>query len=227
MLAQTGNNAIREQLLQEYQPFVKKNVSSVCKRYITKSDDEFSIGLQALNQSIDQFVPEKGASFLSFSEVLIKRRVIDYIRKEQRHQHLPYTRVGDEEESGAVSMEASISVQAHTSKMETNARKEEIRQFVDVLQEYGITFNELTSATPKHRDARENAIDVAKLIVQRDDLLSFVREKKKLPLKKLAEEVDQSRKTLERNRKYIISMVLLLIGDYPYLQDYVKGVREA
>jgi RNA polymerase sigma factor len=38
--------------------------------------------------------------------------------------------------------------------------------------------------------------------------------------------VKVSRKTIERNRKYIIAIALILIGDYVYLKDYIKGVLE-
>jgi len=33
-----------------------------------------------------------------------------------------------------------------------------------------------------------------------------------------------SRKTVERNRKYIIAMAIIITGDYVYLKDYLKGV---
>jgi RNA polymerase sigma factor len=38
--------------------------------------------------------------------------------------------------------------------------------------------------------------------------------------------VDVSRKTIERNRKYIIAIALIMTGDYVYMKDYIKGVLE-
>ena len=47
----------------------------------------------------------------------------------------------------------------------------------------------------------------------------------RIPIKELDTKVDVSKKTLERNRKYIIALVLILSGDYVYLKDYLKGVK--
>jgi len=55
-------------------------------------------------------------------------------------------------------------------------------------------------------------------------MLEYLFQKKKLPLKRLEEKVNVSRKTIERNRIYIVAMVLILSGDYRFLGDYLKGV---
>ena len=48
------------ELIDSYKPFIAKTVSSVCKRYIHESDDEFSIGLIAFNEAIQKYIPKKG-----------------------------------------------------------------------------------------------------------------------------------------------------------------------
>ncbi|MCA0171249.1 hypothetical protein [Bacillus sp. RAR_GA_16] len=50
---QKGNQALRNQLLEDYQPFIKKITSKVCNRYINHSMDEFSIGLSAFNEAME------------------------------------------------------------------------------------------------------------------------------------------------------------------------------
>jgi RNA polymerase sigma factor len=49
---------------------------------------------------------------------------------------------------------------------------------------------------------------------------------KRLPIKQLEKMVDVSRKTIERNRKYIIAIALILASDYVYMKDYIKGVLD-
>jgi RNA polymerase sigma factor len=57
----------------------------VCKRYIDpKKDDEFSIGLAAFNEAMLTYSAERGSSFLSFAKLVVKRKVIDYIRYVQK-----------------------------------------------------------------------------------------------------------------------------------------------
>jgi RNA polymerase sigma factor len=50
--------------------------------------------------------------------------------------------------------------------------------------------------------------------------------KKRLPIKELERHVHISRKTIERNRKYIIAIAIILSGEFHYLQDYIKGVLD-
>ena len=49
---------------------------------------------------------------------------------------------------------------------------------------------------------------------------------KRLPIKELEKQVNVSRKTIERNRKYIIAISIILFGEFDYLRDYLKGVIE-
>lgn len=67
---------------------------------------------------------------------------------------------------------------------------------------------------------------MAKVLVENSELKNFLMEKKRLPIKELEKMVDVSRKTIERNRKYIIAIALILSSDYLYMKDYLKGVLE-
>ena len=48
----------------------------------------------------------------------------------------------------------------------------------------------------------------------------------KLPIKSLSASSGIPRKTLDRYRKYLIMAVLVLNGDYPFLQEYLKFMKE-
>jgi RNA polymerase sigma factor len=81
--------------------------------------------------------------------------------------------------------------------------------------------------SPKHMDARQNAIKVAQILIEHDELKRILFTKKQLPVKQLETLVSVSRKTIERNRKYIIAMTIILSGDYIYLKDYIRGVLQS
>jgi RNA polymerase sigma factor len=227
-LIQQGNAALNNELIESYKPFIAKTVSSVCKRYIHESDDEFSIGLIAFNEAIQKYSPDKGSSLISFSEVLIKRRVIDYIRKQSKFQNLSFNGVSnpEDDDTGGSAIEDELSIEDYRKKTDEELRKEEIIQFTQILQEFGLTFGDLIEQSPKHADARKNAMTVAKILVENEELKSILLDKKKLPIKQLEGYVSLSRKTIERNRKYIIAISLILSGDYVFLKDYIKGVLE-
>ncbi|MDM5226485.1 RNA polymerase sigma factor SigI [Cytobacillus sp. NJ13] len=226
-LIQQGDTALNNELIESYKPFIAKTVSSVCKRYIHESDDEFSIGLIAFNEAIQKYSPDKGSSLISFSEVLIKRRVIDYIRKQSKFQNLSFNGGSNlEDDDTGSAIEDELSIEDFRKKTDEELRKEEILQFTQILQEFDLTFSDLIEQSPKHADARKNAMTVAKILVENDELKNILYDKKKLPIKQLESYVSLSRKTIERNRKYIIAISLILSGDYIFLKDYIKGVLE-
>jgi RNA polymerase sigma factor len=221
---QKGNEEVLNQVLEDYKPFVKKTVSAVCKRYIYESDDEFSIGLIAFHDAFFKYNSDRGASFLSFSEVIIKRKVIDYIRMNGRHQTIS-VEANTENEEGEVQNKITdtLSMDEFDRARVANERREEIIAFTKKLKEYSLSFDDLAANSPKHEDARVNAISIAELVVSTPSLLEYLQEKKRLPIKQLEKQVEFSRKTIERNRKYIIAISIIIMGDFYYLKDYLKG----
>jgi RNA polymerase sigma factor len=227
-LIQQGDKTLLNELIQAYKPFIAKTVSSVCGRYIYETDDEFSIGLIAFNEAIEKYSKERGSSLLSFSEVIIKRRVIDYIRKQTKSQHISMDLgiASPEEESPGSAIVNELSIDEFKKKNDEQLRKDEIIQFQSLLEEFDLSLKDLVENSPKHADARKNAIDVAKMLVENQELKESMFEKKRLPIKELEKMADVSRKTIERNRKYIIAIALILSSDYVYLKEYLKGVLD-
>ncbi|MGG1680011.1 RNA polymerase sigma factor SigI [Neobacillus sp. NRS-1170] len=227
-LIQQGNKSLINEIIDAYKPFIAKTVSSVCRRYIYESDDEFSIGLIAFNEAIEKYSPDRGSSLLSFSEVIIKRRVIDYIRKQTKNQHISIdlTNASNEEESPGTVIVNELSLDDFHKKNDDQLRKDEIIQFQSLLTTFDLNFSDLVENSPKHADARKNAIQAAKMLIENQEMKDLLFEKKRLPIKQLEKMVNVSRKTIERNRKYIIAIALILSSDYVYLQDYLKGVLE-
>jgi RNA polymerase sigma factor len=228
LLIQQGDRILLDEIIDAYKPFIAKTVSSVCRRYIYETDDEFSIGLIAFNEAIEKYSPERGSSLLSFSEVVIKRRVIDYIRKQAKNQHISMdlSNASYEEESVGTVIVNELSLDEYDKKNDDQLRKDEILRFQTLLTTFDLSFNDLVENSPKHADARKSAIIVAKMLVDDQELKELLLTKKRLPIKQLEKMVDVSRKTIERNRKYIIAIALILSSDYVYMQDYIKGVLE-
>ena len=65
-------------------------------------------------------------------------------------------------------------------------------------------------------------MEVARILANDPELLKYLTHRKALPLKELEKVVKVSRKTLERQRKYIITLTLILVGEFHYLQEYLK-----
>lgn len=222
---QGGETRLREELIETYQPFVKSVVSKVCKRYIDTTMDEFSIGLLAFNQAIDQFKEGKGSKFLTFADLVIRRRVIDFIRKEaKRHQYeqLELSPSEGEEESDESLVHQKAAMDVYQEDLDRDRRVADIQDYASKLAEFDIRFDLLSEQSPKHHDARENAKQVAKTLVENPELTKLFLKTKQLPTKDLLNLVTCSRKTIERNRKYIIAIALIYIGNFTTLMTYIE-----
>jgi len=227
MNVQAGDMSLRNRIIIDYQPFIAKITSRFCRRYIDPSrDDEFSIALDGFNEAMNKFSTESGRSFLSFAETVIRRRLIDYLRKEQRFQQqvpLSSFEVEDEESQIINPVEVHQAVQHYEKERTVEDRGAEIKDFNKDLSHYGISFTDLVECSPKHIDSRQLLMGIGRKLANDDHLMSLLRTKKMLPIKELLDQLDVSRKTLERNRKYLIAIALIYSGTYPYLRDYLYG----
>ncbi|MCF8565201.1 RNA polymerase sigma factor SigI [Alicyclobacillus tolerans] len=225
-LAQEGDDRARNELIQSYVPFILRIASQASRRYIDRDrDDEFSVAMLAMNEAIDRFDDSRKMNFLGFAETIIRRRLIDYFRSQKsQSRHVPWTEfdVTDDEDNVINYVEVKSSIQAHENMLEQQQRQMEILEYKTILEEFGLSFEDLVDLSPKHADARENAIAVARVVVEDDVMRAYVFERKSLPLKQLEQKVGVSRKTMERQRKYILAIVLLLCGDFQCLKEYIS-----
>ncbi|WP_310732518.1 RNA polymerase sigma factor SigI [Paenibacillus sp. 1011MAR3C5] len=220
-----GNEGLRDQFIAEYYPYIAKLTSRFCKRYVDPNrDDEFSVALLAFNEAINQYDAEAGASFLGFAKTVIQRRLIDHARKEQRHlRAIPYSTYDSEGDDGAVYnvLDTKQALDEHENNRDIKERREEIEELNQELELFGITFPELVEISPKHADSRQMLIGIAAMLAQNGPLMATLRLTQRMPIKELMEQSGVSRKTLERNRKYIIAIAIIMSGSYPYMNDYL------
>ncbi len=224
--AQNGDKLAREKVLRDYRPFFLRVASQSCHKYLVLGrDDEASIAMIAFNEAIDSYNSDGGASFLSFAEIVIKRRMVDYFRRQSRRRdEIPLSTFQTEEQEDGViqKIESKEAFAVLQIQEEAEERREEIFRLDQLLRHYGIRFAELVKISPKHQDARDRALKVARILVAEPHLLAYLTSRKVLPLKELEGKVEVSRKTLERQRKYIITLALVLMGDFYHLQEYLN-----
>lgn len=225
--AAAGDSEARERLLRSYMPFVDRVVATTCGRPVTRTDDEFQIALLALNEAVDAYQAERG-SFIGFAETVMKRRLIDSFRSTARTKEMPFSVFDEEDDEGNMlnAVEVDTAVKAFQQAEESAARADEIGRYAAELAQFGLSFAQLIEITPKHADARENALEVARLIADDPNLAALFLKNKTLPLKQLESRVTVSRKTLERQRNYIVAVVVVLLGDFEMLHAFVRKEGE-
>ncbi|MEK4484641.1 RNA polymerase sigma-I factor [Psychrobacillus sp. FSL H8-0484] len=223
--AKAGNEEVLNDLLFANTPFMKKTASFVCKRPIDEHDEEFSVAMNGFHEAVMAFDANENASLQTFAHLIIKRRLVDYIRKESvRNEKVMLLHLENEESSSTQHyLFDEKSIHTYTEEQISAARREELSVYNNSLKEFNLSFEELTRAAPKHVDARKTAFQIAQIIAESEELYNYLMINKRLPLKEIEALVEVSRKTLERHRKYMIAVVLLLNSDFVYIKDYVKG----
>lgn len=219
--ARNGNELAREQIIRHYKPYVLNTVGHICKRYIEWSEEEASIGLIALNKAIDTYDPSKGRTFLNFVYLLINRDLIDFFRKEKNERHLSLYEKNDEEIENKFEVEQSL--KQYEKAIQTSLLVEEILELSEELSHYQIAFEELEKFSPKHSDTREMLLDMATELVNCEQCLTYFLEKKQIPVTLFTERTTYKRKTVERHRKYIVTLLLVMLNpNWTHLHEFIQ-----
>lgn len=195
-----------EDFIRSQEGFIIKAASRTSKHYVTKSDDEWSIALSAFAEAVEKYELGKG-SFMAFAELLIRRRLIDWFRINGRNNEEIHVE--------------DIENEPDTSR-ETEELKLEILALECVLKEYGISFMDLTDASPKAQKTKDACRKAINWIITNPMIINQMKESGQLPIKIIENNSGVPRKILERHRKYIIAVVEILTGDYPWLNEYVR-----
>jgi RNA polymerase sigma factor len=219
----------REKLIQEQEQTILRTASAVCRRYVSKSDDEWSVALCAFSHAIDVYDGTKG-DFLPFAQMLIRRELVDAYRAEARHDaelsvapHVLDGSAEPEEDTESV----YLAVVRDSVAASERSLHDEIVAANAMLNEYGFRFFDLTECSPQQeKTRRECAAAIRGLLKDPPLLVELLRQNRKLPASELHRLSGVSRKTLDRYRKYIIMAALILSDDYPQLAEYLKFVRE-
>ena len=87
--AANGDDFARERLIRHYQPYIINVVGHICRKYITWSDEEASIGLLAFNRAIDTYDVQSRKTFLSKKFTLQQpKKKIDDIEQKKKENHV-------------------------------------------------------------------------------------------------------------------------------------------
>lgn len=214
----------RSAFITQNEKFIIGCANRFTRRFITKSDDEWSIALIAFSNAMDTYDADKG-TFQSYARLLIERRLTDYVRSQARfsgeQSTEPYVFEGNiDEDSDNAAYQLHI-VRA-TSTSDENPIRDEILALNEILTAYDITFMELTDCSPKAEKTKNACFQAVSYMKENPSLVEKMRSTKMFPMKNITENTKVPRKILERHRKYIITATEILCNDFPLLQEYIK-----
>lgn len=217
------NNQKADDLIRKYIPFIRAEASKFMGRLCTENDDEFSIAMIAFHEAILGYDRLRGA-FLSYAATLIRSRLIDEYRREQRHTgHLSLdAREAETDDSLLDALADPRDAYAESQGLE--ATRQEIAELSAQLAGFGISFADIADHTPKQERSLAACLTAIAYARANRTLLDRLLETGQLPMQALVEGSGSSRKTLERHRKYILAMLLIQTNGYEIIRGHLRHV---
>jgi len=216
-----NNNSELNTLISDFKPFIASVVQKKVGRYLEYgADDELSVGLSAFMEAINSFDIKKG-SFLSFSRLVINARVIDFLRKKSKLKTISIDENFHDENELSVILDKK-SMEKYTLDSEEDSRKLEVIEYVSLLKNWNISFDELVRISPKKHTLRREYKKAARTIIDNGNILDEMMRTKRLPIGEIEKILKIHRKKLERGRIYIIAIVLAILSGLSYL-DIQEG----
>ncbi|MCL2337154.1 MAG: sigma-70 family RNA polymerase sigma factor [Firmicutes bacterium] len=213
-----------EQLIKEFEPFLRSRAARYAAQHgDLRREELFSTAMLAFYEAIQDYNVDKG-HFFTFVNQVVSKRLIDHLRKLYRHDDKTISLEGDDDEQPSVQSAAIEDISARLYETENRQTQlvEEIEQFKSELSAWGITMEALSNQSPKHKALRDTYKMVVSKIINSPDIMQTIQLKRYFPVKAIANITGLPPKKLERARTFIIAALIIKMGDYDLLSDYVK-----
>ena len=214
-----------DRLIGTYMPFIKTETPKFLKRPpVEGHDDELSIAMIAFHEAIGGYSRTRGA-FLKYAAMLIRSRLIDYSRREQRHSRVISLDAPTGEDDTTLA-ETLADERAPYDETARDATRWEIEELTRQMKEFGVNLRDVADNCPKQQrtlDACRKALQYAR---ENPALLDDLLKTKKLPIGQLTAGSGVERKTLERHRKYMVALLLIYTNGYEIIRGHLKQVMK-
>ena len=212
-----------DELIRSYIPFIRSEAAKCISRVCTEQDDEYSIALSAFHEAILGYERERGA-FLGYASMLIKSRIIDYQRREARHQGQVSIYAESGEDDRTILDEMADGRDRYEEAVNLEATKQEIAELSAVMARFGVSFSDVADHSPRQERTLEACTRAVRWAAGDELLLEELLRTGKLPMARLVQGAGAERKTLERHRKYILAMLLIQTNGYEIIRGHLRHV---
>ena len=213
-------------LIEDYKPFLRARVAKYSQQRDEYQREElYSTALIAFYEAIKSYDMDKG-HFMPFANNVVSKRLIDHVRKDYKNADKTVSldeEDEDEKHSAQTAAIEDISIRLYEIERRREALADEIEQFKAELNLWGITMESLTNQSPKHKAVRDTYKMVVSKVSQSPDIMQTIRSKHYFPINSISKITGLPQKKLERARTFILASIIIKMGDYEYLSDYVCG----
>lgn len=223
-----GDMIAADDLISDYLPFIKAQVTKVMKRPLdVNQDDEYSIAMIAFHEAINGYSKTRG-SFLNYAAMLIRNRIIDYWRKNNRHNQVISLNTPANDDASTLEESIPDNEYQEENLVIREATKEEILELSQQMTEFGVSLTDVAESSPKQERTLTSCKEVIAYAKDNEEIMEEFLRTKRLPLSKILEGVNVPRKTIERHRKYVVALLLIYSNGYEiirgHLAEVMKGV---
>ncbi|MDP4182660.1 MAG: hypothetical protein Q8942_16420 [Bacillota bacterium] len=206
-----GDNDLREKFIEENKNMILKVVSQVLgKSAIPKNSKEYDVAITAFNYCIDNYNLNGNENFNIYTEELIKEWMYQYIWEENSKNKAA------EDPSNDYSKEYLY---------RNFENKDEIITFKQKLWEFGITLRDLFFLGPRDMDQIKFSLKVANNISDSKILYKSLITNKVIPFDDLDDRLKNHKKSIEKNKEYIIALTLIQNSDLKVLKSYFLNIE--
>jgi RNA polymerase sigma factor len=222
------SEADMERLIKDFEAFLR---SRVYRHSIhaddTMREDMHSAAMLAFYEAVQKYDAMKG-HFFPFADRVVHTRLIDFARRASRQEDGRTVPLEDEDEDQATAQSAAIaeiSISAYDESQRHEQLADEIEQFKAELSTWGLTMASLVKQSPKHSKLREEYRSAIAKIAKVPGIIQTIQLKRYFPVNEVANISGLPRKKVERARNFILASLIIEIGDYEYLLEYVGDRR--
>ncbi|MDR3115675.1 MAG: sigma-70 family RNA polymerase sigma factor [Treponema sp.] len=219
-LAKTDKHALNT-LLHDYMPFIKKWVSKVFFKGQSR-EDMLTEAMLAFVRSVQTYDGEQGA-FIPYAAAVIRNRLIDTARKERALQKQLFS-LSALIDTKDIPWEGEVSREVYKRAEEENNLRLEIEAIDREFSQWDFSWTTLLKKCPKQARSRALCRRIAETLRHNPELLAQTLTSRRLPLTRLAETFP--RKALEKYRPYIVALLIIAEGEYPYVYSFVPHAWE-
>lgn len=212
-----------DQLVRAYLPFIRSETAKFIHRIPQEGiDDELSIAMFAFHEAVMAYQKDRG-SFVSFASLIIRNRLIDFQRKEEKyHKNLSLTQTyEDSDRSDSLLDQLDTGYDEIEEKQIRSATREEIMEFAAQLADFGLSLSDIADNCPKQDRTLKACHACLAYAKKNPELLTQLVSTKKLPLAALSSGSKIERKTLERHRKYLVAILLAYTNGFEIIRGHL------
>ena len=218
------SEAEMESLLSSYRPYFAHTAMKYAMHSEAWQKDElFSVAQMGFYEAAKGFDRAKG-HFFPFAKMVMRNRIIDHMRKNSgRDGNLTLDHEHSVDGTPLSSLIGKASVERHDQDMRQKKIAEELTQFRKELASWNISMESLVKESPKHDSLRQAYKGLVLAIMESQPILDTILKKHYLPVKEISKLTGLPQKKIERARTFILAAILIKLGDYDFLSDYVEG----